>query len=124
MATTIKFGNTTLKARTYKFPSRGNQAEDYFLLNGTERLDHTRARTTAGRDKTYTYVQTKEQMAAGVSFYVEGVIPSGTKIEVITVEAEPKAPKAPKEAAPAKAAAPAPAAKVAAPAPLKKRGGK
>jgi hypothetical protein len=113
MATTLKFGNTTLKARVYAFPSRGNQPEDYFLLLGSERLDNTRARTTKGKEKEYTYIKTKEQMSGNQGYYVEGVIPSGSRIELIEVVDAPRPPKAPKAAA-----APAPKA----PAPLKKRG--
>jgi hypothetical protein len=110
MPATIKFGNTTLKALSYAFPSRGLQAEDYTITVNGEKLDHTRVRTTKGRDKEYTYFKTKDQLNSNQSYYVEGVIPTGS---AVTLTVEEKAPKVEKAAAPTQAkAAPAPTPKV------------
>ena len=115
MGQVAKIGKDTIKLRTYNFPQRGNQAEDYHLMVNGEKLGNDRVKTTSGGGKNYTYIKTKEQVGTNQAFWFEGIHPAGT---VVTLEeVADQAPKPPKAAAAAPAAAaPAPAAAPAAPA--------
>ena len=119
MGLVAKIGKDTKKLRTYNFPSRGNQAEDYHLIVNGEKLDNTRVRTTGGGGKEYTYIKTKEQVNTNQAYWLEGALASGTAVTLEEVaDPAPKATAAPAAAAPAPA--PAPAAKPAAQRPAAK----
>lgn len=90
----FKFGNTEVKALTYKFPTKGNQPEDYHLIVNGQKLDTTRVRTTKGGGKEFTYIKLDSQVGGPQSMWVPGIIPSGTQVQIVE-EAPKPAPAAP-----------------------------
>lgn len=106
----------SVKLRTYNFPTRGNQPEDFHLIVDGEKLGTDRVRTTGGGGKTYTYIKTKDQDGTNQSYWLEGALAAGTKITLEEVETKAEAKAKAKEAAAEADGAPA-ANKTPAPAP-------
>lgn len=113
MAAIAKIGKEEHKLRVYTFPARGNQAEDFHLMVNGVKLDSTRARTTSGGGKDYTYIKADSQKDSNQAFWMPGLLASGTAVTITETADEPKA-------APAAKAVPAAAAPVAKPAPAAK----
>lgn len=102
----VKYGTSLVTLRLYKFPARGQQTEDYHLFLGKDKLGTDRVRTTTGGGKSFTYIKTDEQAKNGdQSWWCEGVIPSGTKIELIANATTPAAKVDPVQTKPAPKAA-------------------